>query len=220
MPLPTADPSCFICQIADGMGGGQWYDVALAESETGLVVPALGAIAVGHVLVGPKGHFHSAQNMPADERADFIGLLENTVKYLAQNCESVTVFEHGASLAGSGPRSACSEHAHVQALPGSHGLPSAVEPVEHYGSLRDFYAEPPRFYPYLMAYESHGPVTLARDLGQSQFFRRELLRRHGDPDRWDYWLFPRDHNVRATIELFRGSVLPATTQPPDSPAPS
>lgn len=202
MSSPAPDPDCFMCALAGGQETGHWYDEVLAATRTAIVIPALGAIAAGHVLVVPRQHVLSAQDLAAAERLDFITCLETTAERLAEVAGLVTVFEHGAALAGSGPRSACSEHVHVQVLPGHYGLYDALEYELTFESLAAFYKAPLPFYPYLLAWESGGPVRVAHDIGQSQFFRRELVCRLGDPDGWDYWLFPREDNVRNTLTMF------------------
>jgi hypothetical protein len=43
------------------------------------------------------------------------------------------------------------------------------------------------------------------DIGVSQYFRRVIAKQLGRPSEWDYAVFPRWENVRATIALFGGS---------------
>lgn len=191
-----------MCARANGVDTGQWYDEVLLSTESTIVLPALGAIAAGHVLVLPRQHLSSAQCLDPSDRTDFVRSLNDVADRLAQRMGPVTIFEHGAALAGSGPRSACSEHAHVQVLPGNYGLRNALDYELTYESPAAFYSRDPPFYPYLFLCESGGDALVARDVGQSQFFRRVLLDHLGDPDRWDYWVFPREDKVRETIALF------------------
>lgn len=196
---------CFLCSIANGHGR-EWYDQDLFGAGHGVVVPALGALAEGHVLVCPKAHVASVQDLAGADRSGFLDLLERVSRVLRSfDAEgAVTVFEHGAAISGSGPRSACTEHAHVQVLPGHFQLGKSIETTQRFDSLRTFYESDPPYYPYLMAEEGAG-VVVATDVGQSQFFRREILRTLGEPDRWDYWVFQREGNLRKTVDTLRSA---------------
>jgi diadenosine tetraphosphate (Ap4A) HIT family hydrolase len=195
--------NCFMCEIACGRGGVEWYDCALAASDYAVVIPALGAIAPGHVLVIPPHHVHSAQLLAPRARSGFARALVQTAGWLAERTgRPITAFEHGAAVAGSGPRSACSEHAHVQLLPGRYDQTGALSGGRRFSSLEAFYGVKPPFDPYLMIQDPGEDVLAVPDVGVSQYFRRVILAELGEPDDWDYWLFPRRENVRATLGIF------------------
>ena len=194
---------CFMCDIAAGRDTGEWYDRALMATDEAVVMPALGAIVPGHVLVVPRRHVRSVQLLDEASRTDFIHLLRDASTRIERAVgQEVTVFEHGASVAGSGPRSACSEHAHLQVLPGAFDQGAKLQGSVCYSSVAEFCSAEPPFDPYLMIREPGKQTLVARDMGISQYFRREILTGAGEPDNWDYWLFPREENMRATFAMF------------------
>jgi len=194
---------CFMCDISSGVDTGRWYDAVLRRTDDAIVIPALGAITPGHVLVVPPGHTRSVQLLPGDVRTRFVSALEDVMAFLgAETRTGVTVFEHGAAFAGSGPRSACSEHAHVQVVPGRFEASGTLHPRRRYPSLAAFYSAEAPFDPYLMISDPGDEVVVSADVGISQYFRRAMLTERGEPDSWDYWVFPRHENVAATIDFF------------------
>lgn len=193
---------CFMCAIVAEATTVEWYDEVLFESDHTIVVPALGAIVPGHVLVVPQVHARSVQLLDSIRRADFTAALTAVIGRLEELFGAVTVFEHGAATAGSGPRSACSEHAHIQLLPERSRASADLANARQYRTLAHFYDSEPPFDPYLMIKDPESDPRVAPDVGVSQYFRRVILAELGEPDTWDYWAFPRYDNVRATIAAF------------------
>jgi diadenosine tetraphosphate (Ap4A) HIT family hydrolase len=199
------EAACFICDVRSTPASDHaWYDRVLATSPGGTAgaVPALGALAIGHTLVVPWRHVHSVQLLEPRERADFLILLEDVVAFLEREVGEVTVFEHGACRGGTGPRSACIDHAHVQVLPGRYGLDQLHDAVMRSPTLKAFYEAPPPFDGYLAHRDAGGVVSVGPDLGVSQYYRRRICAMRGEDDEWDYWVVPRHEVVLASCQLY------------------
>jgi diadenosine tetraphosphate (Ap4A) HIT family hydrolase len=195
---------CFLCDVAANVVRPPlWHDVpvALSADARTFALPALGSLAPGHVLVSPALHVHSVQTLGADDRRDFIALLDDVVSFLEEQ-GPVTLFEHGASAAGSGARSACTDHAHVQVLPGDYELDLQHKVHACAASPAEFYSSPAPFDGYLVHRDPGHVMSAAPDPGVSQYYRRRICDLQGEPHGWDYWVIPRLDSVQATYERF------------------
>ena len=118
----------------------------------------------------------------------------------------VVAYEHGPGrLSAAG---GCVDHAHVHLLPLKRSLemrsPPPVrwehfeEPVRHeqLAAMSDF--------GYLWLMNSEGTWLCGGEQVRSQELRRIASALLGDADRWDWAVWPRAENVRATIEALRG----------------
>jgi diadenosine tetraphosphate (Ap4A) HIT family hydrolase len=164
------------------------------ESETFAVVPALGPLVAGHVMVIARDHIGSLAEV-GEARAHEYEELRNRVA--AHIGSEVLEAEHGSRLDGEG---ACIEHAHVNLIPGAHQhfdlLDYERDGQEVRGTLELQNHQPP--YVYLRGVE--GRLYRAAGL-PSQVIRRELWARSGRDD-WDWALFPEYQLVEETKACF------------------
>lgn len=195
--------SCFICEVGEG-NSRNWYDRVLRWNPSAAAIPAMGSIAVGHVLVSPNEHVNIAHNLKPKQNEDFIHLLGRVAYFLSDRVEPVTIFEHGAPRLSDTRRSACIDHAHVHVVPGNFALRETVrlEDEQEYSSIDEFYSSPAPFDGYVMFAEPGKQVVVGRDVKQSQFLRQKIFESLGQPEAWDFALFPNEKTVARTIELF------------------
>jgi diadenosine tetraphosphate (Ap4A) HIT family hydrolase len=171
----------------------------LGETANFVVVPSLGPLAPGHVMVVPRCHWLAVLGMPASEVVECEGLVDRCVRRLKALYRSeVVVFEHGSARRGASYSGACVEHAHLHIVPGPSEFVTRAQrdfaPWETALHLRDF-AAASSDEAYLLvgcesfqhAYHLHrrpGPVPF-------QFLRQLYASLVGRSGAWDWHRFPR-----------------------------
>lgn len=111
----AGDPSSDL--LADLLGGPYQRRVVM-ESSRFAVLPSVGPLAVGHVLICPRDHVNRFASLPAEEFDELEALraeLERRLGTVAENCH-FHYFEHGGDLAAT--RTPCTvDHAHIHLVP-------------------------------------------------------------------------------------------------------
>ena len=124
--LPKVEPidsACRYCHLED------FEEVVLSHS-AGTVVPSVGAMVEGWVLIFPKRHVLSLSELSETEWAGFSELAEHVSTSVEGNYGPTVRFEHGS--AGEGRLAACGvDHAHLHIVPLSIDLRDAIERIDH-----------------------------------------------------------------------------------------
>jgi diadenosine tetraphosphate (Ap4A) HIT family hydrolase len=178
----------------------------LAENAVGVVMPSLGALVPGHVLVMPKVHVRSFVSAPSDVQGKLEELTQLTRRALSSQLGlPVHMFEHGSSKHGT--RVACSvEHAHRHLIPTTAAVGAPIAAAVNWAPvgqrrLRDIVGDCEYLH-----YQSADGESLAATapLGgyESQLLRRLFATELRIPDAWNWRVHPQLENVRATIDLF------------------
>jgi diadenosine tetraphosphate (Ap4A) HIT family hydrolase len=162
----------------------------LFENEYFFVVPSLGALVPGHVLVLPKAHYYSVGEIPEAELHSFEALVRHTRGLISRVYGSCAEFEHGCVEGGS-KAGACIDHAHLHLLPLARDLQSMIDAkfgsgceIHAFSELKGFVR---KRIPYLY-YRNPSGTAKAYEAQQvpSQFFR-QLVFATGDSTRsWDW----------------------------------
>jgi diadenosine tetraphosphate (Ap4A) HIT family hydrolase len=204
------DEDCLFCRIARG-DATAWYDVALFRRPgVGLAIAGVGAFVPGYLLVAPEAHVGTSISLGDPAYAEFRSFLWEIRRDLERIVGATTLYEHGSCAVGRA-RSACIYHAHIHLMPGRYDVwaDTSTSASKVFGSLEKFRAEWGRGTPYVLAEErvATGLVVVRAmpDIGLPQYFRRVIAKQLGRPSEWDYAVFPRWENVRATIALLDGS---------------
>lgn len=186
----------------------------LAESVHAVVMPSIGALTSGHVLVCPKKHVRSVASADAEIRSEVAALAATTEQRLQRKCGlPVHTFEHGSSARGL--TVACSvEHAHLHLVPADVDIRARLQVVVAWkpaakcskqilgGTGGDEYL-------------LYGAPTGERWLATTKIgFASQLLRRVvadalGIGPQWNWRIHPARERMLATTELF----LPAPATP-------
>ena len=197
-------PSCFLCRAARSTPDQlPWYDRPIARSVGGATaVASLGAFVRGYILIVPAAHAFNTRSLEPAAREDLAQFTTAVLAALESQVGEVTVFEHGSCFDDHTRRSACTEHAHLHLVPGQFNLDPELPIAEVHDSFADFLAVGPGDgSPYLMLRNPGGAVRVYPDPGISQYVRRLIAAALGEPDDWDYAVFPRMANVKATTEM-------------------
>jgi ATP adenylyltransferase len=178
------------------------------ESRHFAVVPSLGALAPGHVLLIPKAHLIRLASVPADLADEYARFQQEAVRQLETTFGlPVHRFEHGADTAAT--RVPCTiQHAHLHLLPAEADIRAHLDADWHRldpsrlgraaGSGEYLYYQVPA-----------GAAWLARgEPFPSQYLRKVFAEALGVPE----WNWRRDHRkavVRETYDRLRAAKIHA-----------
>jgi Diadenosine tetraphosphate (Ap4A) hydrolase and other HIT family hydrolases len=190
-------------------------DFILFETDNFVVVPGVGAVCDGYVVISPRSHVLSFGHLDESLDEEVVGLLQEVQGWLtAQYARPVLAFEHGAeSFRNRG--GSCTDHAHMHMFPADSSL-DLVEVIRPTYSLRPVSQMLPamreqvrqRYQPYLWLRGPAGDMWLCdAPAALSQYVRRVILGQLGRPDQWDWAVFPGIEHMRRTIERFHGGRL-------------
>ncbi len=185
------------------LGADVYQRTVCGETADFVVIPSIGALVPGHVLVTPKRHVRSFATLPARERDRGDGVTAWMAAELASVYgQPVHRFEHGSAQCGT--TIACSvEHAHL------HLVPTDVEVwplIENAGTWIELGAQSLAAIvggrEYLLYERPEGqrlvwitdetPIT-------SQFMRQAFAAALGSVQEWDWRSHPRPEEIRATL---------------------
>jgi ATP adenylyltransferase len=188
------------------------WDRVLFETDHFLVVPTVGALVEGWLLVVTKQQY-MCMGAVDSEMFDELKRLKNYISLiLHRHYGDVVVFEHGphepAERVGCGV-----DHAHLHVVPLNFDLLDAVPAVSNatleWRAADGFQAAGNLFNartPYLYVEQPVGnPKIAAAWDAPSQLFRRVIAQSIGSPGSFDWRTNPMELNVVSTIETVRGS---------------
>jgi diadenosine tetraphosphate (Ap4A) HIT family hydrolase len=187
------------------------FDYELWANDDLVVVPAVGALAEGYILLIPRRHESSTAWMPPDVFSRLADAKAMVRRVLKETYGPPIFFEHGI-ITPTNRSGACVEHVHIHCVATSidlipvladvHG--GALKEIQHYAEVRK-QAENGQSYVY---YESQdGRMFLLSDMHlPSQYVRRLLARGLGyDGVEWDYAVFDFRENVQRTVAALSGA---------------
>jgi len=183
----------------------------LLETEAFFVVPSLGALMPGHVLLLPKRHYYSVGEMNERDVAE-LGLLAERMECLLQRlygfCSS---FEHGC-VKGVGKAGACIDHAHLHMLPLKTDLREAIRAKFGPGTEIHRLSELGQFASHQVPYLYYrAPEGSARGYeaqqAPSQFFRQLICSTTPTESPWDWKRDVRTRIVEETYESIREGLV-------------
>src|SRR3989442_10265909 len=111
-----APNNCRLCIALKNRTSAEDWNDPLYESSGFVVIPSLGSLVKGWLLIVPKRHVISAAMLDEEAVAELGFITQRVAEILASHYGSAIVFEHGPSCvsreAGCGV-----DHAHVHMLP-------------------------------------------------------------------------------------------------------
>lgn len=175
----------------------------LLETPSFAVIPSLGPLVDGHVLLCPRSHFRSFAEIPRELHAEH-DAVKATVRSLLREVygRDVHVFEHGTGRASD--RTLCTvDHAHTHLVP----LPDTA--IRHTLSLNEWVpfdgtlgtlASLTSGHEYVAYEEPDGTARVRVAIGgvESQYMRRVVARCLGKVDDWNWRVAPDARAADAT----------------------
>ena len=196
---------CVFCQALDGGSAPVVpvdYNARLASSARFVVLPALGPLMKGHVLVVSRDHAPSLASLGADAILEFERLVKKVRRLYLQLGGDLLEAEHGAVLAQSG--GGCIVHAHVNLLPRAGQFYNILKGVlPHLNVSLPLTNLASVVQPYILLKAADGMSVHDASAAQSQLIRRVLCRHFGRADDWDWAVFPRLDVVEQTIRFWK-----------------
>jgi ATP adenylyltransferase len=193
----AAEKPCRFCGLAALDASAHLRDRWVAHSEHFVVIPSVGALVDGWVLVVPKSHLLSLGALPEELQPELADLAATMSESLEREYgQPVTRFEHGSSAAmqavGCGVN-----HAHLHLVPLTFDVVADLAlrhpdlaVVDHRGGL----ASAPRRTrsgSYVYVRNGSGREVLILDTeNESQLVRRMIASRLGVPGRWNWRDYP------------------------------
>lgn len=109
--------ACRICDALDekNHASSRTYNKHLKETKTFVVLPALGALMPGHVMVVTKEHLLNFATLSADAKQEYESLISEIREMPFYASTNILEAEHGSSTNESG--GACITHAHINIFP-------------------------------------------------------------------------------------------------------
>lgn len=191
------------------------HDTVLYETDNFLVLPALGAIVSGYIMIISRAHVYSMAELSQNHLEELQSLL-NCLRGVIMRGFKVQpiVFEHGSAPGCFDIAANSVNHAHFHVVPIGMSQEDAI--------IRDSCAiEIPNIHsicaykekPYFLYINDKDQFYLSQGkILESQYMRRWVANEAGIPLYWDWRKFEFIDNVAATVEHFLGqtqSVLSA-----------
>ncbi len=191
------------------------------------VVPSLGQIIEGYLLIVPVSHYTAVADMPTELTGELSELCSYVRTVLVKVYGPCVFFEHG--VRGSEAGGCGIDHAHLHAVPSA----SSSQPMEYLkdnhalkaiGGISEIHKEVSRSSPYLYYEETNGKAwTCEIGFIPSQYVRKLIAESLGVIS-WDWRECGREQALLGSIarlsEFFRSDSAGALEAPKDCPAQS
>jgi diadenosine tetraphosphate (Ap4A) HIT family hydrolase len=214
---------CALCNGLDPKKQRHVWNEPLVETQNFVVIPSLGALVEGWVLIVPKRHAIAVGALASPLLVELHDLKTNVAAALGEHYQSpVCAFEHGPSHAGC--TLGCGvDHAHLHLVPVAFSMRAAVEPyMPHQKQWRPATVEDCRAafrsgVGYLYFEQPIGSGHIATDVNfGSQLFRRAIGTKIGLADQFNWRDYPQIANVETTIRGARTWVTKITSCPKEA----
>lgn len=212
------DESCSLCCEIHNLPNnnllknffGARFDRTIKKSENFLIVPSLGQIVEGYLLIITKYHYLSMSHLPIEyyeELKSLIDTARDMIKKLYD--KKVIIFEHGM-MCKEKRAGACVDHAHLNIVPCNKdifpffykklkfkSLTSIEELKGHYDK-----GEPYLYYssPTLQQMSAAVPNYLP-----SQYVRKILAKEVYNTRKWDWKIYPEREQMSLFLNEFKNS---------------
>lgn len=199
------------CSLCSGLVSKreEIWNEPLLESPNFVVLPSVGALVEGWVLLVPKAHVICMGALSESLGIEMQQVKHTVYRMLQEAYGNVSSFEHGPTTAKR--RVGCGvDHAHLHLVPVEFSLRAAVNPFLPEGvawstaglkECRNAFARG-EDYLYFEQTNSAGQIATHKDLG-SQLFRRAIAKQIGRPSEFDWREYPQLPNVKLTIDKVR-----------------
>ena len=186
----------------------------LIESRNFVVVPTIGMIIPGWLLILTKHHIPNMASIPLSWYDEMNELLQKAKTIVSSCFAPPYVFEHGAAPQQHQTSGSCVNHAHLHLIPSIH--PVAIEkdilracnfvPVHGLAALR---GEPFAKTGYLYYVNTAGQTYAgpAADV-PSQLIRRIVAAHAQKSDQWNWAMFPEKDNILLTLDTIQLGDMP------------
>ena len=194
--------NCPLCHAANNrtlFKNGVNVNTILGGSGKFLIIPALGPLVVGHVLIISAEHTAGLRYLPTEARRNYDLLSVKLREYCARFGDTVLEAEHGAS--DDSVRGPCIRHTHVHILPRLGDAARIFDNIHDLEDIRSGASNPTGSYLWINAGDR------ARVYDASRVIAQEIRRTIGQYlaiDDWDWAVDPKTALIGRTIEYWSG----------------
>jgi diadenosine tetraphosphate (Ap4A) HIT family hydrolase len=208
------------CRYCDGfLRAGALYcsascNTRLLESRNFVVVPTVGMIVPGWLLLLTKEHVPNMATIPASWHAEMSDLLRQAKALLSRHLSPPFVFEHRADPKHKVNCGSCVDHAHLHLIPSTHHAQIETDIL----AAHEFFSVPDLNKLSDLRFGDTGYLYYESIAGQAyacpeanaprQFIRRIVAAHTGRPDRWNWAVFPEMDNIRLTLNVLEKGDMP------------
>ena len=203
----TKDDRCFMCEIANHRGFAslssynqyvdKTVDCIIYESANFYVVPELGALKQGYLMIVPKQHILSVAQFPESLRGEYQEVCEDIERILLETFDGriVCFMEHGSGPSGKTSHAKSIVHAHTHVVVDFILKRKFKEMVQ----LKPFddiaTAKETHYFSYQEG--SHGKLFIAKD--PRVYVQRQFPRQVMAPDQYNWRWYDFSENTEATL---------------------
>lgn len=217
MSKQSFDPSCGFCAEFNNTGQENNLLQKIISPNCGLisrvvyqtdhfvVIPTLGALVEGYLLIVSKAHYESIRQIPKEFLFEFIEVVHKVKSVIRSTYgKSSVCFEHGAASC-SNKFGGCIDHAHLHVVPCNETLSGTIRefgmellPIPSLGTLSDVVG---KSQPYLYWEDfDESKYVIQGSFIPSQFFRKIIADYYSVAEQWDW----RQHlNLENLLKTYR-----------------
>ncbi|MCX7049898.1 MAG: hypothetical protein NTX50_31000 [Candidatus Sumerlaeota bacterium] len=199
-----ADEYCRLCNALQDSLESQapnTCNIALYKSSSFILLPAIGPLVKGHVMLVSRQHFASLRAMPSDcivEYDKIINLLSN----LREIGSNILEAEHGPNEECTG--GACVAHTHINLFPGLGEYGNLLtDEYDIIGDCSNLLQIKQVTEPYIYARGSDKKIFLYNsENAPPQAIRRAICSKIGNPD-WNWVIAPQKQLISETVTFWK-----------------
>jgi diadenosine tetraphosphate (Ap4A) HIT family hydrolase len=179
----------------------------LFRSDNFALVPSLGQLAEGHLLLLPIMHWTAIGDLTGNLLEDFAGLCDAVLEILRREYGSCVAFEHGVRSGGAG---GCGiSHAHLHFVPLAPLLDPIVSlqlkfPHKRLGDLSELGNQSKGMLGYILYADSNSRIYLFDTPNLESQYMRKILTTNLGVHEWDWRAAGREERLLATLNRLSG----------------
>lgn len=175
----------------------------IAETENFAVVPSLGSLVAGWLIIVPKFPIGRVADLGYEVRDEFKNLVDRCIDKVESEFGQAFVFEHGGYA---GSKVSCGvDQAHLHIVPlGFDLFDVAIRSAEEPWVAADEFALPYDLCDrseYWYVSDQKRAVAIAAKEAKSQWFRKLIAQQTGQGQQWNYNEYPFNHHIDMTLKV-------------------
>lgn len=198
------DNNCQLCFAIENSESSESHleNTLLYETKNFSVLPSVGPLVVGQILIVSKNHFPSLASMSKFDLEEFRELLYILVEKTDAN---LLFSEHGTFNSDKG--GGCIDHTHIHVIPHMEKYIDILDAIlpryEAINNLSDFVLLKEVDFPYIMNINSYGTVKVYEAYNtHSQIVRKAICAKESRTD-WNWRLYEKSHFLVETINFWK-----------------
>lgn len=179
------------------------YDAIVAETDHFAVVPSLGSLVPGWLIVVPKFPLGRIADLDKDHRREFESLVARCIETVETEFGQTFIFEHGGN---EGSKVSCGvDQAHLHIVPLDFDLiTAALQSTCERSVTKDGFIFPYDICnrnEYWFVSDQKRTISIEASKPESQWFRKLIAQRTGQCGRWDYNEHPFHNHIDKTLKV-------------------